>query len=562
MVLTKEKWWIVFVIALMAIIIFINLGSGEIQPWDEGLYAIRAKSILHFNDFLDQTAYSPGGLYSSTYPPLTIWFISGAMSIFGENQFSVRLFSALCSVAALIFIFLISRRVASFKFSLLAVILTGATLVWNKFSREGMTDIPLTFFFILTFWASIKLRESDDKKKIILFSAIFAVGFASALMTKIVISFLPLLFVFLTFVENNNKKWYLLVASIAAIALASPWYIYMISQHGAPFYKALLVPHIYSVVETNSPKLGVLYYLNQLLVSNSYILFTFVFLLMFISDNFRKKINELIESKYILYTVIMWFSIAFIVLSLSRTKMLHYAVYMVPPAIFIAIVFIENIREIIKNNKIISVLLICVVALIIWSFNPGLREDIKILFTDFSFTNASFIYFLFILVSIASVLFLYINLFDKWISKYMIPIVYFITTILLFNIIVLNGFYRLGHSYGAEKAAGFVLDSKENSFVYLYHEATAADSLNPQLAWYTKGIMNQWVKGKTYKPYTLPLNQKIVDVLNDMKSLKENIVIYYKPREKEFAEIVNKNVSKEWKITEYCDRYIVFRRKF
>ncbi|MBI5323971.1 MAG: glycosyltransferase family 39 protein, partial [Ignavibacteriae bacterium] len=136
----NHNWIITGIIALMAIIVFINLGTGEIQPWDEGLYAIRAKSILHYDDFWDQTEYSSGGLYSSTYPPLTIWFMSGAMKLFGENEFSARFFSALCSIFSLIFIYLISKKVVSFKYSVLTIILTGTTIVWNKFSREGMTD--------------------------------------------------------------------------------------------------------------------------------------------------------------------------------------------------------------------------------------------------------------------------------------------------------------------------------------------------------------------------------------------------------------------------------------
>jgi hypothetical protein len=74
--------------------------------------------------------------------------------------------------------------------------------------------------------------------------------------------------------------------------------------------------------------------------------------------------------------------------------------------------------------------------------------------------------------------------------------------------------------------------------------------------------MNNWVKGKTYKPYPLPLNMNLNDTLNKMKSIKDNIVIYYKPREKEFQPIVVESVSKEWKLIEYCDRYIVFRRHY
>lgn len=545
----------------MAIIVFINLGKDEIQPWDEGLYAIRAKSILHYDDFWDQTAYSSGGLYSSTYPPLTIWFISGAMKVFGENEFSVRLFSAFCSIASLLFIFLISRKVVSFKYSVLTVILTGATIVWNKFSREGMTDIPLTFFFVLAFWGVIKLRETEERKELILYSVIFALGLAAALMTKIVISFLPLLFVFILFIEKNSKKLHLLLASVLAIALALPWYIYMISQHGAPFYKALFVPHIYSVVETNSPKLGPLYYLNQLLIANPFILFSFIFILLLISKKIRNNISQVLKSYFVLYASLLWFILTFIILSLAKTKMLHYSTYMVPPAIIISVVFIENIKLIIRNNRLIWLLFLCIIVLTVWSFSISIRQDFKIIFPDFHFSTNVLALIIFITISLAIIVILKRKIIQNLTDKFITPFIFICSIVLVANIIVLNSFYKLGHSYGAEKAASYVLNSNEDSFIYLYHEATSSESLNPQLAWYTKGIMNNWVKGKICKTYPLPLNTNLNDTLNRMKKLKDNIVIYYKPREEKFARIVVDNVSKEWMITELCDRYIVFRRR-
>ncbi|MBI5324973.1 MAG: hypothetical protein HZB41_06850 [Ignavibacteriae bacterium] len=424
-----------------------------------------------------------------------------------------------------------------------------------------MTDIPLTFFFILTFWSIIKLREAGERKKIILFASIFTIGFACALMTKIVISFLPLLFILPLFFDKGNKKWYMVIASIIAIALASPWYIYMSIQHGATFYKALLVPHIYSVVETNSPKLGPLYFLNQLLVSNPFILFSFILIILLLFKNTRTKLLESVKIHNILFASLLWFLITFIILSLAKTKMMHYSVYMVPPAILISVVFIENMNLIIKNGRLIWVLFIILIVLIAWSFNISIRQDFKIIFTDFHFSTNVLVLISFILISLVIIVFLKGKIIQKLTVRFITPFIFICTIVLVANIIVLNSYYRLGHSYGAKKASSYVLKSNDVSFIYLYHEATSSESLNPQLAWYTKGIMNNWVKGKSCKIYSLPLNTNISDTLDKMKSLKENIVIYYKPKEEEFTKIVCDNVSKEWTKITYCDRYIVFRRK-
>jgi 4-amino-4-deoxy-L-arabinose transferase-like glycosyltransferase len=560
MTLINDKKLSLIIIALLAIIVFINLGTGEIQPWDEGLYAIRAKSILHYHVFWDQTQYSPGGLYSSTYPPLTIWFMSAFMAVFGENGFSVRLFSALCSVLSFIFIYFTAQRIVSRKYAILATVFIAVTLVWDKFSREGMTDIPLTFFFILTFWAVIKLREATDTKKILVPLIIFTIGFTCSLMTKIVISFLPLLFVFLLLYNSGNKKWYLLIASLAAIALASPWYLYMINHYGEPFYKTLFVPHIYTVVETNSPKLGVLYYLNQLLISNPLIIFSFIFFLILFIKGARKYIVQSVDNKFILTSILIWFSLSFVVLSLARTKMLHYSLYMLPPAILISTLFIEKMVVFINSKRIIWILLMLALMLFLWGLDFNLRQDMKLVFTSGKFTIDTLVFLLIAIVLLSLIFFMPKRIIEKFTLNHYIKVVYIFSAALILKILIINMFFLQGHSYGAEKAADIFQHSGENSFVYLYNEATAADSLNPQIAWYTNGVMNHWVKGKTYKPFPIKPGPEMSNQLNNLKSFSEDMVIYYMPEERPVRKEVIDKVRSMFPVVDSCMRYVVFSK--
>ena len=64
---------------------------GEVQPWDEALYCVRANACLQFGAWLDQTQYAVGGLYSSTHPPLLIWLMAGFVKLFGERKAKRRL---------------------------------------------------------------------------------------------------------------------------------------------------------------------------------------------------------------------------------------------------------------------------------------------------------------------------------------------------------------------------------------------------------------------------------------------------------------------------------------
>ena len=110
MKLTNSQHRDLAILIFSILLVFISLGAMEIQPWDEALYAIRAKSIIDFGAFWDQTRYTIGGLYSSTYPPMSVWIMALSMKIFGETGFAIRLFPALSSGVSLILMYKISKR--------------------------------------------------------------------------------------------------------------------------------------------------------------------------------------------------------------------------------------------------------------------------------------------------------------------------------------------------------------------------------------------------------------------------------------------------------------------
>src|SRR3972149_5023847 len=94
---------------------FVNLGFGEIQEWDEALYAVRAKAIVQLGDWptkdltgwLDQTAYSVGGLYSAAHPPLYIWLTAITYRLFGITEFTTRLWAAVFGSGIVVIMYLL-----------------------------------------------------------------------------------------------------------------------------------------------------------------------------------------------------------------------------------------------------------------------------------------------------------------------------------------------------------------------------------------------------------------------------------------------------------------------
>ena len=549
------------IISFFAILVLLKIAATEIQPWDEGLFAIRAKSILQFGTVWDQTAHSPGGLYSATYPPLTVWAIAGAMKIFGTTAFAIRLFSAVCSIASVFLFFAVARKFLNNEKSLALTLLLTGTTVWNLFSRQGMTDVPLNFFILLSFYSIILLCEENEKKNVI-WSGLFALAFGLGLMTKIVVSFIPVLFVLIfIFNENDFKKKILLVLAVfAGLAIALPWHIYMYQIHGWQFLKAFIAPHLYSAVENNESRLNFLYYFNQLVIANPFISISFIAVFYYRRD-FRSQIRNFSNlEKYIFLTVLIWFVFGFVIFTIALTKLSHYCLYILFPAMLLCGKFYSMRKTLLKSPRETWIVLSILVISTIWSFGWALRQDMKSImaFHFSSFTIA----FLIIVISLILIGFLAKNSsLDKFAGQTLQRLSFVFIILILVRMFFINAFIPNGEVSGGMKTA-FVLEQVDGkSFVYLFHSHNGSDTLNPQLAWYSKGWITGWRKGKTFVPIGMPENRVSFKILRNIDKYTDDIIIYYMPQNIYMAQATARDIMETRPLLEQSGRYLIFGKK-
>ncbi|GEM_PF-1186796 len=547
------------IVFFFSITIFLQLGKNEIQPWDEGLYAYRAKSVLEHNAWWDQTEYSIGGLRSSAQAPLTIWAIAEAMKFF-EPETALRLFSAFCGSLSLLLIFLIARRLLNEDLSLLIIIGLAITLAWNKYSRQGMTDIPVVTFALVSFYSLLRIMETRKLLSSILFGLLFALSFAAALMSKILVSFLPLLFVFV-FVfgrYKSEKKIIVITAVILGLFLALPWHLYMITTYGAEFYRAFFVPHIYSAVEANTQSLGFTYYLNQLIISNPFFIFAIVLLANGIFG--FKRLLELIHSqiaRYIFIVSYVWFAATLLVFSIATTKLPHYAVYMIIPGLILATFMFEHFKEILRSKRTAWLVFSLLVIAVFWGINDGLRQETKLLL---SLQSVSFDSLLLVLIIFG--LFLIGILYDREklgrITNKILPQVSYVFIIILVARLILLNIFVDDSIRGAESVSNILEKEKYNTFVYLFHEYNVSDSLNPQLAWYTEGWNIGRREGKKCINIPMPRTLFNLKAIVRSDSAKDALLVYYIPNNQMLAKADIYEISLRRRILMIRKNYIIF----
>lgn len=220
--------------------LFFHLGAHNLQSWDEAIYAQSAKEMVLTGDWLTPHW---NGEYFYQKPPLTIWITALLFRLFGVNEFTARIFSALCGVACVLLVSLIGRLFLSNAQALMAGVILLATPHFNYFARQGSMDVPLTAFLLLGFY--LYLRSKEDPRYWIGTGA--AMGLA--VLTKGAGAVPGLLALVVAVLLNHERPWRVREAWIGCavfIVLAGSWHAAMLVVHGQAFWSEYFVSQVFS----------------------------------------------------------------------------------------------------------------------------------------------------------------------------------------------------------------------------------------------------------------------------------------------------------------------------
>ncbi len=279
-------------LAAAALYRFIDLGAGEMQQWDEALYALRAVAATRFGEFLDQSAHL-FGFYYSAHPPLYVWLADLSTIFFGEHLWVFRLPSALAGAASVYLLYRIGRLASSEFAALAAALFFAFQPLVTFYSRQGQLDLLLTAFML----AYILLFFNHRRYGGPFLALLGMLALAAALYTKFLFALgLPAAIFLWSFFpgrsagadraaegtesgtapERKRARLFSLATAAGALLLAAPWFVAMTVQHGGgdPFFLfSRGVPFGATVagMEGSIKTLGLLFYPNQLVVQLSFL---------------------------------------------------------------------------------------------------------------------------------------------------------------------------------------------------------------------------------------------------------------------------------------------------
>lgn len=211
---------------------------------DEASYSEQSREMIERGDYVVPW-FDGKPVYEK--PILIYWCQSASYRLFGANDFTARLPSALFTVATALLLVRWGRKVADNKTAFLAgaIFITGLHVA--IIGRSATTDPPLIFFFTLAVWGGWELTRLQNSARV-LWWWIFYVALGLVFLTKGPLAALPPAGVMLgRLLRKDSFRLPVLqtiAGAIVALAVVASWGIPAYTHTNGVYWKEFIGKHV------------------------------------------------------------------------------------------------------------------------------------------------------------------------------------------------------------------------------------------------------------------------------------------------------------------------------
>src|SRR3989339_374643 len=152
---TKQLWWLV---AVVGVIWFANLEYRTLIKPDEGRYAEIPREMVASGDWVTPRL---NNLKYFEKPPLQYWATAAAYTVFGEHQWTSRLWAGLTGFAGIFLVWFAGSRLFGREVAGFAAVLLSGSMLYVMMSHINTLDMGVTFFITLGIF-SLLLGQSES----------------------------------------------------------------------------------------------------------------------------------------------------------------------------------------------------------------------------------------------------------------------------------------------------------------------------------------------------------------------------------------------------------------
>jgi 4-amino-4-deoxy-L-arabinose transferase-like glycosyltransferase len=303
------------------------LGDTALYDLDEGAFAEATREMLERGDFI---AIWLNGEPRYDKPILIYWLQSASVLLFGLDEWSLRLPSALAASLWAGAIFAFSRRFQGRETAVVATLLLSFGLIVLTVARSCTADAVLNLWLTLAFFDIYRYHQDPARGTLMRVWLWFALGLLTKGPVALLLPFLVSLVFFLS--SGRWRDWLRAVFSpwgwLLFLGLTLPWIVAVSRVPDYHFFQGFLLEHNLSrYADTMEGHGGNVFYF---VIAAPLILMPFSGWLVRILGRFREDLRDSL-CRYLW----IWFLVVFVIFSFSSTQLPHYLLYGTPPLLLL-----------------------------------------------------------------------------------------------------------------------------------------------------------------------------------------------------------------------------------
>jgi 4-amino-4-deoxy-L-arabinose transferase-like glycosyltransferase len=232
---------------LLAFVIlwFGNLEYRKLIRPDEGRYAEIPREMVASGDW---TTPRLNDLKYFEKPPLQYWATAVAYEVFGEHQWTSRIWAALTGLAGLLLAWFTGTRLFGREAGIYAVLLLGSSLLYAMMAHVNTLDMGVTFFISLGIFSLLLAQKEEQAAHRRNWMLLAWAGLALAVLSKGLMGIiLPGAALFLYSVFNRDitiwKRMHWFSGLLVFLLIAVPWFVFVMKANPEFFQRFFIYEH-------------------------------------------------------------------------------------------------------------------------------------------------------------------------------------------------------------------------------------------------------------------------------------------------------------------------------
>lgn len=232
---------------LLAVILiwFGNLEYRKLIRPDEGRYAEIPREMVVSGDW---TTPRLNELKYFEKPPLQYWATAAAYEVFGEHQWTSRIWAALTGFAGIMLAWFAGTRLFGREAGIYAALLLGSSMLYSMMAHINTLDMGVTFFITLGIFSLLLAQKEERITQRRNWMLLAWAGLALAVLSKGLMGLiLPGTALFLYSVFNRDitvwKRMHWFSGLLLFLLIAAPWFVLVIKANPEFFDRFFIYEH-------------------------------------------------------------------------------------------------------------------------------------------------------------------------------------------------------------------------------------------------------------------------------------------------------------------------------